>query len=311
MYDITDASSRSTDLVNDRSNIGTWIQNTDSDLSSLSNNRNTIKSSGFDLEAQKLTVAQRENEYANYFVRAPFDGTIGKLDLMMSDSISSGSSIGTLVTNQKLAEITLNEVDISKVKVGQKATLTFDAIEDFSLTGTVAEVDMVGTVSSGVVSYGVKVGFDTQDSRVLPGMSVTVNIATDVKQDVLVVPNSAIKTTNGVSTVSLVPQNTTATEDGDNAGVALNGSTTPQVVEVGVSDDTNTEILSGLKEGDKVITKTIQSSTGSASAPSIFSAFGVGNRSGSIRTTTSGSNNARSNTRSSGGNPAGGPPIGG
>lgn len=300
VYDMTDSSNRSTDLVSDRSSLGTWIQTIDSNLSALGSSRDTIRSSDLDIESQKLTVAQRENDYSDYFIRAPFGGTIGKLSVMMSDTISAGSSIGTFVTNQKLAEITLNEVDISKVKVGQKATLTFDAIEDFSLTGTVAEVDTVGTVSSGVVSYGVKISFDTQDSRVLPGMSVSASVATDVKQDVLVVPNSAIKTTNGVSTVSLAPIETALTDDGAAVGVTIVGATSTQVVTVGTADDTNTEILTGLKEGDKVIIKTIVASATKTAAPSIFSAAGVGNRTGSGTRTSS----TRTNTS------AGGPPAG-
>ena len=82
---------------------------------------------------------------------------------------------------------------MAKVKVGQKVTLTFDAIEDLSITGEVAEIDTLGTVSQGVVNYAVKIVFDTQDERVKSGMSVSAAIITDVKQDVLLVPNAAVK----------------------------------------------------------------------------------------------------------------------
>ena len=98
-----------------------------------------------------------------------------------------------LITKQKIAEISLNEVDAAKVKVGQKVTLTFDAIDGLSITGEVSEIDALGTVSQGVVTYGVKIAFDTQDERVKSGMSVSAAIITDVKQNVLLVPNAAVK----------------------------------------------------------------------------------------------------------------------
>lgn len=306
-YDVIDEINRTDELTTDRSNLNTWIKTIDTDLSSLSSSRNTIKSANLDIKSQELTVAQKESDYQNYFLRAPFDGIIGNLDVTLSDTISSGSSIGTFVTNQKIAEITLNEVDISKVKAGQKATLTFDAIEDFSLTGVVTEVDAVGSVSSGVVSYGVKISFDTQDTRVLPGMSVSANIATDVKQDVLVVSNSAIKTTDGKSTVVVAPSNTEVTEEDSSVGVSITGATSTQVVTTGISDDTNTEILSGLKEGDKVIIKTIVSTATKTSAPSILSAAGMNNnRSGSkSNTTTSSKTSTKTSNESAGGPPPG------
>ena len=63
--------------------------------------------------------------------------------------------------------------DFLTIKVGDKATLTFDAVTDLSISGQVAEIDTVGTVSQGVVSYALKIAFDTQDTRVKPGMTVS------------------------------------------------------------------------------------------------------------------------------------------
>lgn len=145
-----------------------------------------------------------------------------------------------------MAEISLNEVDVAKVKVGQKVTLTFDAISDLTIAGDVSEIDTIGTVTQGVVYYNVEIVFNTQDSRVKPGMSVSSAIITDMKQDVLLVPNSAVKSDNsGQQYVQMLQNN-----------VPVN-----QTVETGFSNDTMTEITSGLKEGDKVVTQTITAST--------------------------------------------------
>ena len=216
-----------------------------------------------DVQSAQLSVAQRENALADaaetlgdYTVRSPIDGVVAKVDVEKGQSGSSGTAVATVVTKDQVADISLNELDAAKVKVGDKATLTFDALPDLTLTGEVVELNLVGTVTQGVVSYDMKIGFDTQDDRVKPGMSVTSNIITDSKQDVLVVPNSAIKTAaEGSATVQVV-EGQTAT-GGAQGGVALTG--TPQTVQVvkGISSDTNTEIVSGLNEGDTVIVRTI------------------------------------------------------
>jgi len=220
-----------------------------------------------DLRAAQLTLRQREEAVqsakealADYSIRAPFDGIIASLDVQKGETVSSGA-IATLITNQKVATLSVNEVDAAKIKVGDKATLTFDAIEELTLTGEVAEIDTIGAVSQGVVSYELQIVFDTQDERVKPGMTVNAAIMTDTKQDVLVVPSSAVKTQNGISYVQVfnpaLSQTGLPAQAGGTQGVT--SDTTPQQVEVeiGISDDTNIEILSGIEEGQQVVTRTI------------------------------------------------------
>ena len=149
---------------------------------------------------------------------------------------------------------TLNAVDATKVQVGQRATMTFDAIDGLTLTGKVASVDTVGTVSQGVVNYTVTISFDSTDPRVKPGMSVDASIITDTAQDVLIVPSSAIKTANGTSYVQILP-NVTASAD---STAPVTSETAPEDVTVttGLSDDTNTAVTSGLTDGETVVIKT-------------------------------------------------------
>jgi multidrug efflux pump subunit AcrA (membrane-fusion protein) len=213
-----------------------------SDLDDLKNGPDAI-----DLKTQQLTVQQRQNALvkaqqtlADYSIKAPFDGVLTDWTLSVGDSAST--TAGTLATTQKVADISLNEVDVANVKVGQKATLTFDAVEDLSLTGTVAEVADTATTSQGVVSYAVKIAFDSQDDRVKAGMSVSVAVLTDVRQDVLLVPNSAVKSAGNGSYVQILE----------------NGQPTDVDVQVGASNDTSTEITGGnIQEGDSIITQTI------------------------------------------------------
>lgn len=257
-------------------NLNTYTGKTNTNLLNLLNIQNTIKNSRdtivnsdrtiaektesltklkagpdtLDVQSQELSVKQRENalldaqeKLAYYFIRAPFDGVVAKLNIKRGDPVSASTIIATFITKQKVAETSLNEVDVTKIKVGNKTTITFDAIPDLSITGEVAEIDTVGTVTQGVVTYAVKIVFDTQDERVKPGMSISAAIITDVRQNALLVPNSAVKQQGDMSYVEIFVGETQAPKR--------------QNVQVGLSNDTATEITNGLNEGDKVVTQTI------------------------------------------------------
>ncbi|MFA7654008.1 MAG: efflux RND transporter periplasmic adaptor subunit [Candidatus Magasanikbacteria bacterium] len=200
-----------------------------------------IRAQEISVQKAQDTLAEASSALADYSIRAPFDGILASVGVVKGDLISSGKVAATIITEQKIATITLNEVDAAKVKVGQKVTLTFDAVEDLTITGAVAEVDTLGTVNSGVVSYEVKIAFDVQDERVKSGMSVTASIILDSKPDVILVKSSAVKTQGGVSYVEIL----------------VNGSLQQKNVTIGSSNDTMTEIVSGLSENEEIITQTI------------------------------------------------------
>ena len=242
-----------------------------------------------DIRSAQLSVEQRQNalldaqqNLANYYIRAPFDGSITKLAVQKADSVSSGTIVGVLITKQQVAQISLNEVDAAKIKVGDRATMTFDAVDGLSISGKVASIDTVGTVTQGVVTYSVSVSFDTQDDRVKPGMSVSASIITDMRQNTLVVPNNAVIAQGSNSYVQVF--NPPLANSATNAAAGIPSTKTPTQVPVqaGLSDDTSTEILSGIKAGDQVVVRTIsgtQTST-SSSAPSLLGAIGAGGRGG-------------------------------
>jgi macrolide-specific efflux system membrane fusion protein len=200
-----------------------------------------------------------------------------------------------------VAKVSLNEVDAAKVKVGQKAVLTFSSVPDLSITGQVQDVDNIGTVTQNVVNFSVVILFDTQDERIKPGMSASASIITDVKQDVLMVPSAAVKTANGQSYVQILS----------------NGQPVQKTVTVGSSNDTDTEISGDIKEGDEVVTQTLAGSSSAAKSTNtnlLQSLFG-GNRN---RTTTTGASGSAGNaTRGAAGGSSGsimiqsGPPPGG
>ena len=218
-----------------------------------------IQTAQNNLTEKEEALADAKEDFANCFIYAPFDGVITKVNVKKGDSISSGTVLATLITKQKIAKISLNEVDAAKVKVGQKATLTFDALPEVTLTGKVVEVDTVGTVSQGVVSYGVNIALDTEEERIKPGMSVTADIITDAKTDVLVLPNSAVKLQGDTNYVELVEISEEMKQQllANKSGAILPNPPRSQPVEIGLSNNLSTEIISGLKKEDIVVASTI------------------------------------------------------
>ena len=205
-------------------------------------------------------------------VTSPIAGTIIDVSIKNGDELGSSSNnasesaliVGDLKTLK--AEIPVNEVDIAKVAVEQKVSITLDALADTNFTGEVEKIDSIGTATSGVVSYGVTVKFDQLDDRIKPAMSVSSIISVNKKENVIMIPSGAIK--NG--------------QRGDYIEVLEQGVPRKVNVTVGNTNDVNTEIVSGITEGQEVVTKTI-ATTGSQTAASSTSSTSNKSSSSSIR----------------------------
>lgn len=237
---------------------------------SLQISLNSIKKKESDLSDLKATLA-------DYTVRAPFDGILARVNIKKGDSVSSGTTMATIITKQKIAEITLNEVDVAKVKIDQKVTLTFDAIEDLTISGRVSEIETIGTVSQGVVTYNIKISFDTQDDRVKPGMSLSASIITEAKSDVVMIPSSAIKTQNNINYVELFESSLSGTDSAvGTQGVVSPTPPTQRNIEIGISNDTQTEVVSGLKEDEEIVIRTTTSTTNTTTSSSSIRIPGLG-----------------------------------
>lgn len=260
--------------------LNSYISKLNSHLSSLLNaitgiedGKDAIVNADLNLRSEELSYRQKENALAdakdklsNYYIYAPFDGIISEVNINKGDSVSSGTSAIGIVSKKQIAEVSLNEVDVAKIKLGDKVNSTFDAVDGLTLTGRVAEIDAVGTVSQGVVSYQVKIAFDTQDDRIKPGMSISAVIITGTKQDVLMVRNGAVKSKNGSYYVEVIPVSVNTNESQTISSSRVQPE--QRSVEIGIADDTNTEIVSGLAEGEKVIVKTSTSSNKTVSSTS-------------------------------------------
>jgi hypothetical protein len=153
--------------------------------------------------------------------------------------------------------VAFSESDISKIKVGQPANITLEALSGVELAAHVSAISTLGTSSSGVVSYNATLTLDQRDSQVKPGMSASAAVITGQASGVNL-PNSAVTTTGSVGRVNLLTI----------------GKATPTTVVVGLVGDSRTQIVSGLKAGDQVQVTTTLPTLGSSSAAGTTGALG-------------------------------------
>jgi multidrug efflux pump subunit AcrA (membrane-fusion protein) len=177
-----------------------------------------------------------------------------------SDSASATSQTGATTSDppvviapeQPLAvHLTVNEVDLPALAIGQRADVEFDALTDVTATGKVYEISDEGANEQGVVTFDVWVSLDVANEALRAGMSAAATIVTQIAKDALLVPNGAVKTDSDGSYY---------------VEVLREGATTPEqvAVEVGLSNATQTQIVSGLTQGDPVVTTTSTSSDSSS-----------------------------------------------
>jgi HlyD family secretion protein len=185
----------------------------------------------------RVEAARANMELAT--IRAPFDGRITSVEIKRGDQVSPGSIAFSLADfSPLLVDVQLSEIDINRVEIGQSVELVFDAIPERSYEGTVIEIGLVGNTIQGVVNFPVTVEINDPDEAVRPGMTAAVNIVVEQIEDVLRVPNRAVRLRNGDRVVYLLDNN----------------SPVPAVVELGASSELYSQILDGdIEEGDRVI----------------------------------------------------------
>ena len=147
------------------------------------------------LETQ-LAMAQSRMESMQ--IDAPFDGVVTVLSVQPGDVVKTGAQAVQLDDLSSLyLMVQISEVDIPLVAVGQPAELVFDSYYEDTFTGEVVEISPVGSSVQGVVQYSVRVELEDGDGQIKPGMTASVNIIVEEKDNVLVVPNNAIVTLDG------------------------------------------------------------------------------------------------------------------
>jgi len=203
---------------------------TESDLSSV---RSSLTSAAISVDRAKYNMEQAT-------LISPIEGVVAQLnykkgDIILSDS--STKSMATIINNDTLyIEVNIEEADISKLKVGQKAKATFDAVEGLTLEGDVTFISLTSNTSSnGIVTYLVRVALaKASESQIREGMTATVEFITSEASNVLSAPVAAVRNIGGKPSVEKT--------DGTIANVTT-----------GFTDGKKVEIVSGLNEGDIIV----------------------------------------------------------
>ncbi len=207
-----------------------------------------IKATNAQVRATLLTYEATKD----VVVKAPSSGKVANLSAKVGDKVTTQAATPMSVTGEstppvlRLAnfsdysiKIQLNEVDIPKVTIGQEAEITLDAFSGKKFKGIVDHVDSVGTNNQGVVTYTVLVTITNPSERIRPGMTANVDIEVDRAENVLSVPNSAVKPYKGGKAVRI--------ENKKKGGIEY------IPVEVGIKGEERTQILKGVTNGQKII----------------------------------------------------------
>ena len=204
---------------------------------------NSVQSASESVKDAQLSLENQYETLEDYTIKSPIKGTVIEKKKKAGDTIDSNAELCTIYDLSYL-KMTMNidELDISKVKVGQEVTVTADAVQGQTFKGKVTKINMAGTTTNGVTTYPVEVQIEDTEG-LLPGMNVSTEIIVNQVEDVVAIPVGAVVRGDKV----LVKTGNTSTEDPTvPAGYEYVN------VETGVSNDQYVEIKSGINEGDEI-----------------------------------------------------------
>ncbi len=255
----TTIDSYKTDIATARTNINTAISN----LSTADEKVNTAESS-LSLEQQTLAlekagatsdqikeqesrVSSAEANVNNYkamidknVIYSPISGLVTKVDIKKGETAQINLPVITVISGEQLEiEAYIPEADIAKVTIGNVATVTLDAYEDNVIFGAkIISIDPAETVIDGVSTYKTILQFDKKDDRIRSGMTANTDIKTGSRENVVFIPSRLLRINNETY-----------------VEVLENGQPVKRVVQLGLrSTDGKVEVVSGVNEGDKVVT---------------------------------------------------------
>ncbi|MBI2864981.1 MAG: efflux RND transporter periplasmic adaptor subunit [Chloroflexi bacterium] len=198
------------------------------------------------VKQSQASLAQAQLNLDNAKLKAPFDGMVLSLGGNPGEQVGSGAALVVLVDPASVRiDASVDEMDVPKILSGQSVAYTLDALPNARLTGKVATVAPSATIQQGVSTYPVSLSLDPSSVSALKGgMSVGVSVVVEQKNNVLVVPNRAVRTTGRNRWVE----------------VLVDGKPEQRQVRVGMSNDQSTEIAGGLEEGELVVIPTTTTS---------------------------------------------------
>ena len=227
-------------------------QSIDNASSAVANAPLNLQSAQVSVDNANSAVATATSNLDSAVLTAPAAGIVASIANQVGEFVSGGNTNSAFIvltnTQSLVLHGTIGESDVAKLKLGQVANLTVDALTGQKMTGRVVSLDPVATIQSGVPVYGIDIAVDVPGNGIKAGMSASASVILASKQNVLTVPNTTIRTVSGQRGVQVL-------KDGEIVDTA---------VTFGLANDTVTEVVSGLAEGDVVVIPTVKATSSSA-----------------------------------------------
>ena len=193
------------------------------------------------LEMAELNLESAKLNLEKAVIVAPFDGVVADITITEGRDISTATLVTAAISLIDTSEIEMrgffDEIDIAMVRPGQEANILLDALPDEEVKGRVAFISLVGTIRTGVVSYDTTITLENPTEVLRDGMTATAEVIIERRDNVLFIPNRAIRGTWEKPTVK----------------VYIDEQVEEREITLGLTDGINTEVLSGLEEGEKVV----------------------------------------------------------
>ena len=206
-----------------------------------------VQSAAESLRSAELNMDNLQETMNNYTITSPISGTVIEKNAKTGDALATGADLCTIYDLSYLVMvINVDELQVSSLSVGQSVQVTADAVPDKTYTGTVTRVSMKGNSSGGTTTYPVTVRIDEIDG-LRPGMNANAEIVVAEAKNTLSVPNAAVVRGGYV----LVTEDSPSAVNADPSMIAPDGYVYVPV-KTGVSDDSYTQIISGVTGNDTV-----------------------------------------------------------
>jgi RND family efflux transporter MFP subunit len=208
-------------------------------------NLKALRGYNLNLQIAEQDLKRYKEELMKTEILAPFDGTVVDVGVKENDQLSafdysSKTAVHLVDTSTVEMDGVVDEIDIYKVKVGQKAIVIVDALPIVELKGKVTFISPFGTRETGVVEFPVTISLEPTEIELKGGLTATADIIVEKHENVLLIPNRSIKGSPGNYWVEVVI---------DEKKV----STEKRPVVLGAQNDQFSEVVSGLSEGEKII----------------------------------------------------------
>jgi HlyD family secretion protein len=216
-----------------------------------------VRNAGAVVKQRQAALDQARVDLERTAIRSPIDGIVISRDVDLGQTVAASLQAPTLFTiagdlSKIKVEASVDEADIGRVKAGQRVEFTVDAYPQRAFSGKVAQVRMAPQVFQNVVTYMVVIEAENPDHALFPGMTALVRVAVSELEDVLKVPNAALRFRPRSEMAGTA--RTSVTADSATVWVLEDGKAKPVEVTTGESDGTDIAVLDGdLEPGDQVI----------------------------------------------------------